>query len=138
MQLSTLLSQAGTSAGGLPALLLVAESALDRAEQEFRDTAFAPFWDAVEEAARALARFHGTLEELTGNAKYDKTQMATLPSPPPPFHLGVRALPDASATASRMAESFGKHKRTSSSRVSMNSGRQINFWLLDSQQSAQR
>ncbi|MCY2995128.1 MAG: hypothetical protein NTY19_45800 [Planctomycetota bacterium] len=101
-RLSTLLSQSTTSAGGLPALLFAAETALDRAEREFHDGAFAPFWDAVEDAANALARFSGTVDQLIGNAQSYKTHAAVLPSPLPPFRLGVHSLPDASGTATRM------------------------------------
>ncbi len=47
-----------------------AERQLDRAEQEFTNHAFAPFWDAIEEAAGALARFDERVRQITAKSSH--------------------------------------------------------------------
>lgn len=86
----------------LPSWVQSAEKSLDHAEEEFADGAFAPFWDAVEEAANTLARFNNAIELLVNSSKRYKTEAPNLDTPLPPFRLGVHTLPDATHTANRM------------------------------------
>lgn len=102
LQLSTLMSDSSATAKSLPGLISIAEATLDRAEEEFRDGAFAPFWDAVEEAANTLARFTAAVQGLVRNATDYRSNSSRLPAPLPPFQLGVQTLPDATQTAERM------------------------------------
>lgn len=46
-----------------------AESALDRAEEDFAEGAISPFWERVEEALGALTQFHDGVRAIERNAK---------------------------------------------------------------------
>lgn len=46
----------------------VAEQHLDRAEEDFAEGAFAPFWDEVERAATALGAFHENVRVINANS----------------------------------------------------------------------
>lgn len=69
---------------------------LQQADNEYRDNAFAPFWDAVENAALHLAAFNDKANRLSGNAKeyYNKLngRKHTFPS----FPVQITTIPDAS------------------------------------------
>jgi len=52
----------------LPKEIKVAEYALDEAEKEFKEGAFAPFWDAIENAATHLARFNFGIQQIHDNS----------------------------------------------------------------------
>jgi hypothetical protein len=52
----------------LPDLLMQTSHALRRADQEYRENAFGPFWDAVEDAARSLDAIRGAIDELGKSA----------------------------------------------------------------------
>jgi hypothetical protein len=100
--LSNSLADCAKTVAILPSWVQSAEKSLDHAEEEFADGAFAPFWDAVEEAANTLARFNNTIELLVDRAKRYKAEAPKLDIPLPPFQLGVHTLPDATHTANRM------------------------------------
>jgi hypothetical protein len=102
LRLSALISNSTDSAARLPVVARSAETSLDRAEAEFKEGAFAPFWDAVEDAANDLARFDLIVRGLIQNFNEYKAESPNLDSPPPPFEVGVHVLPDASRTADRM------------------------------------
>lgn len=102
LRLVTLVSDSVQTASTLPQLVRESESALDSAEQEFSDGAFAPFWDAVETAATRLATFNNTVQQLIQNSTFHRSESSKLDTRPAPFQLGVDTLPDASHTAHRM------------------------------------
>lgn len=53
----------------LPSHLLQAESLLDQAEQDFKEGAFAPFWDSIEQATMRLGSFNGGIASINHNLK---------------------------------------------------------------------
>ena len=102
VRLNDLVSDSTRTAATLPNLVRSAETTIDLAEQEFEDGAFAPFWDAVEQAANKLASFEATIQKLIQNSSFYTGEAPKLQTPPPPFQLGLETLPDASHTANRM------------------------------------
>ena len=96
-----LLAQSTSDAATLQGLTLDSERALNRAEVEFAEGAFAPFWDAVEKAANCLAAFNNTVEQINLNSGLYRTLSATLKRPASDFRIGI-TLPDARRTADRM------------------------------------
>jgi hypothetical protein len=52
-----------------PKKLVTAEEYLDRAERDFNESAFAPFWDSVEKAALTLAGFDGDVDAVDRASK---------------------------------------------------------------------
>lgn len=88
-------------ASQLPVQLEVAARWLERAEREFRETAFSPFWDAVENSARELAAFKAMAEELSHNAARYHTQLAGRNHTFPPFPVQPDDIPDVSAVLRR-------------------------------------
>ena len=70
---------------GLPKVIDVAEHALEEAEGEFADGAFAPFWDAVERAATQLAHFDLGIQQIRDHSDSYKTERHKLASTPPQF-----------------------------------------------------
>lgn len=101
-QLNSLISQSVASARELPNLIAAAEKSLDLAEYEFKETAFVPFWDAVELAAKKLALLEGTMQKLIQNWQSYQKDAPRLETPAPPFQVGLNALPDASRTTGRL------------------------------------
>lgn len=53
----------------LPKHLLDAESFLDRAERDFEEQAFSPFWDSIEQAAMRLGYFDAGIASIGRHAK---------------------------------------------------------------------
>ena len=102
LRLSNLLAGAKTSAASLPELIKSGETSLDVAEREFEEGTFAPFWDAVEHAANALAEVSARISGIISNSSQYSTGTTQLDTPIPPFELGIRTLPDPSHTAKRM------------------------------------
>lgn len=101
-QLDRLMSESVASARELPNLITAAEKSLDLAEYEFAEGAFVPFWDAIEVAAKKLANVEATIQQLIQNSQSYQKDAPGLETPPPPFQIGLRTLPDASHTTSRM------------------------------------
>jgi hypothetical protein len=100
--LSNLLAGAKTTAATLPELIQSAETLLDVAETEFEEGAFAPFWDAIEQAANALAEVSARISAIISNFTQYKAGTSKLDTTVPPFELAIRTLPDPSHTANRM------------------------------------
>ncbi|MCR4288631.1 MAG: hypothetical protein NUW09_11540 [Deltaproteobacteria bacterium] len=88
----------------MPKEVDLAENALDKAEIEFQDGAFAPFWDAVERAATYLASFDSGIRQITSHSEAYKKEMGNLVATPPPFQIDIKKLPDATRTADRMQD----------------------------------
>jgi hypothetical protein len=51
----------------LPGHLMAAEESLDQAEARFREGAFAPFWDSIEQAVQALGGFDTRVQSITSH-----------------------------------------------------------------------
>lgn len=79
-----------------------ANNALDVAEQEFAEGVFAPFWDAVESAVKALANFSEEADAIVNHVRQYRTEAAMLVGTPPQFKVDIHTLPDASQVAKRM------------------------------------
>ena len=95
----------------LPNLIGNAEFHLDKAEEEFSDGVFAPFWDEIEHATNSLAAYHQNINYLISTAQdYDK-RAKQLPSKVPAFSLPLHKLPDARPTAQRLAKIVRKAQK---------------------------
>jgi Ca2+/Na+ antiporter len=92
----------------LPAEINIAENALYKAEEEFADGAFAPFWDAVEVAATHLAKYYQGIELILLYSNDYKKRQNELDSTPPEYRLNINRLPDATRAAERM-QSIVRH-----------------------------
>lgn len=89
----------------MPTLLKAAEAHLDRAEVDFAEDAFAPFWDSVEKAATALGRFDQGMQNLAKASSQYSTILPWYEGAPPPFPLtqgSIARLDVSSATSQRM------------------------------------
>lgn len=81
-----------------------AEAHINKAEHEFSDRAYAPFWDAVEYAVNQLAAYHDKVTQITSNAKEYATRQARLSFSIQDFSvIEEGGLPDARPTAIRLA-----------------------------------
>ena len=86
-------------------LLDLAEKWLGKAEVDFADDAFAPFWDSVENAANWLARFDEGIREITDKSSRYTELIAKYEYPPPQFPVSpqsVEKLSVGKTTAERM------------------------------------
>lgn len=70
-----------------PKHLGAAETYLDQAEVEFRDRAFAPFWDCVEKATNALGRFDEVTRKITGHVSRYHDLAKRFGTAPPVFPI---------------------------------------------------
>ncbi len=86
----------------LPSEIEFAKSALSEAEAEFKEGAFAPFWDEVERAATSLARFENGVKQINDNSICYKNEKDSLDSAPPPFKVKIAKLSDVISTVDRM------------------------------------
>ena len=89
----------------MPGCVATAESHLDQAEVEFADRAFAPFWSAVEHAARSLAGIHESVQKLECNSGEYAALLTQVRGQAPSFAVTCRAtsrLSIATATSQRM------------------------------------
>lgn len=82
----------------LPHLLRKAENALKRAEAEYHESAFGPFWDAVEESAHHLAAFHQGVQTLYEHGRAYAVAVKGKENRFSPFGPNLNALPDPATT----------------------------------------
>lgn len=83
-------------ASDLPAILDAARNCLQKAEREFAERAFGPFWDAVEKAARHLEVFRGGLATVRRDADSFYKALDGRRHSFPSFGSRASALPDPS------------------------------------------
>lgn len=102
LRLTSLISDSNQIVARLPNLVRDAENTIDRAEREFRERAYTPFWEVVEQAAEKLAYFEAEIQSLIQTSKSYKEQALQLDTAPPLFQIGIHTLPDASHTVSRL------------------------------------
>ena len=89
----------------LPNTLLDAESLLDQAEHDFKEGAFAPFWDSIEQATLRLGRFDNGVASISHNLKRhgDLSKLYEAKAPRFPIVLdSVKGMVAGSTTADRM------------------------------------
>lgn len=79
-----------------------ASAALDQAEAEFTERAFAPFWTAVETAANCLASVDEAVREMGGKRESYCADVRQLDSSPPPFDVAISSLSNVVGIADRM------------------------------------
>lgn len=80
-----------------------ANSHLDRAEKEFKERAFAPFWDQVEDATNRLGAYHEGIRFLDDSARKYRSQSSDLKASVPMFDIPEGQLPDARPVAGRLS-----------------------------------
>jgi len=91
----------------IPECLKTAEECLNRAEIEFSDGAFAPFWDAIENTAYMLGRFDEGVQTIESNSSKYIDLIPKYEGVPPGFPLSrksVEKLSVSTSTAKRMNE----------------------------------
>lgn len=71
---------------------------LSRAEREFQDNAFSPFWDAIEKAAFNLADFKNIADDLSRYASNYYKMLAGRKHTFPKFPVDLTAIPNPSST----------------------------------------
>jgi biopolymer transport protein ExbB/TolQ len=89
----------------MPNHLLTAEELLDKAEGDFEEGAFAPFWDSVERAAMKLGQFDDSVRTITTNAERHADVAKRYEGPPPAFPIvldSVTGMAAANTTNDRM------------------------------------
>jgi hypothetical protein len=89
----------------MPKTLVSAEQYLSRAEAEFQEHAFAPFWDAIENTVNTLGQFHSEAGQLRQLAEKYVEVVKAYEAAPPPFPLettSITALRVSSGTTDRM------------------------------------
>jgi len=79
-----------------------AKVALDQAESEFAERAFAPFWDAVETAAKRLARVHEALHDIADKRTSYQAEASRVGSLPSTLAVEISSLPNIIDIADRM------------------------------------
>jgi hypothetical protein len=84
-----------TTVAELPRHLENAGNLLRQAESEYQENAFAPFWDAVESAARHLAEFNDKTKQLTQNAAGYYRGLEGRKHTFPAFPIQSQTIPDA-------------------------------------------
>ena len=103
-QLASLLATTQRDFLSLPELVSSAAAHLDRAEHEFADGAFAPFWDEVEHAANKLAAYHEGVRRTSQQASNYELHASKLSVRVPKFSLPEGELPDARPVAQRLSQ----------------------------------
>ena len=98
----------------MPNYLSAAEEHLDQAEVDFTDGAFAPFWDSIETAAKALGHFDEGVRLIDNNSSRYTELIKKYEDTPPEFSLArqsVTKLGVGTATAKRMQAIVRKAQR---------------------------
>lgn len=77
---------------------------LDKAEHEFSEGAFAPFWDEVESATNQLAAYHQDVHRVENCATEYTRRSSVLNVRVPSFEMPLGELPDARPVAARLSQ----------------------------------
>lgn len=101
-KLARILSDTQACWDALPSIVARGVNCLDRAETEFSERAFAPFWDAIEDATSALGEYHDALAEIANNAKSYKHKASYVDVSVPEFVCPIGVLPDARPVSTRL------------------------------------
>lgn len=100
--LDTLIHEVQHLAGGTPAYVAQADKLLDVAAIEFQEGAFAPFWDAIEQATTSLAAFDESIRKITEKVSSYKNKLLTYQGPHPSLAFAPEHLPDAAPTVEKL------------------------------------
>ncbi len=97
-ELNHMLSTSNALVQELPELLKKASGSLKRAQYEFSDSAFSPYWDCIEKATKYLASFNNNIQDIENNAKqyYQRLQTVMEKNTFPSFFPEQAVFPDAS------------------------------------------
>lgn len=90
-----------------PKLIISAESLLNQAETDFKEGAYAPFWDSVEKAAMKLGEYNRRIVLISSNANLHGEVARKVPDVSLSFPISsssVKALTAADYTTNRMAQ----------------------------------
>lgn len=101
-RLTTLSSGATLALNSIPNAIASANLALDKAEKEFNEGVFAPFWDAVEIALDCLTQYDANIRTIAEHTTHFAETSKTLDSRPPTFIPDQAVIPDASGTVERL------------------------------------
>jgi hypothetical protein len=71
----------------LPGHLIAAEESLDQAESRFREGAFAPFWDSIEQAVKELGGFDTRVQSINSRLTAYDTLVKQYEGQPPQFPI---------------------------------------------------
>lgn len=102
--LATLLATSKSTFFSLKQLVPAANAHLDKAEMEFKEGAFAPFWDEVEHATNRLAAYHQDVNTIDRNATEYTGRASRLSVLIPKFDMPKGELPDARPIAVRLSK----------------------------------
>jgi hypothetical protein len=98
----------------LPGDLAAAEESLDQAEARFREGAFAPFWDSIEQAVQELGGFDTRVQSITSRAASYDALVKQYEGQPPQFPIdgdSVANLTVSARTAERLRSIVYKAQR---------------------------
>jgi hypothetical protein len=93
--------------GMIPRSLMSAEELLDTAQKDFEESAFSPFWDAIERAVNKLGEAHSSLQLIESSARRYQELVSALDGAPPPFPVepdSAKRLVVANTTGDRLKE----------------------------------
>jgi len=89
-----------------PKLLITAEEYLDQAEIDFKENAYSPFWNSIENAVKALGQIDESINEISNNAHKYSNLIKKYENIPPKFPLTHQSIEKLAvvgmATAKRM------------------------------------
>jgi len=98
----------------MPGQLVEGEEALNQAEADFAEGAFAPFWDSIEKVAGSLGRFDEAVRQISSDSIQYSTLAKTFEGKPPKFPVARQSaskLTVGTATAERMKAIVRKAQR---------------------------
>jgi hypothetical protein len=95
----------------LPELVDAADAHLKKAEHEFSERAFAPFWDEIEHATNQLGAYHAGVTSITSSARDYSSRRSRLSITIPEFSVPEDGFPDARPVAKRLSEIVRKGQR---------------------------
>lgn len=107
----------GYSQGAAAAIVKIQQSistarqSIKQAGQEYQEGAFAPFWDAVEAAANALAGAETSIREISSFSSRYLHETRSLDSEPPPFDVRITDLPSTALAAADLKEIVRKAQK---------------------------
>lgn len=99
------------SAASLSPILSAGQSSLDRAEKEFSEGLYSPFWEAMEEAAQYLKLFDDTLVKISQLHQQYLQEADKLGLDRKKFSLRNNVLPDPAATRHRAKTLYRKAQK---------------------------
>lgn len=101
-RLTTLSSSATSALDSIPNAIASANRALDKADAEYDEGVFAPFWDAVEAALGCLTQYDANVRMIAETTAHFAQTSKTLATQPPSFIPDTAIIPDATATVERL------------------------------------